>query len=618
MRDEVNDNLLLVGEVAEVRGTKIKVKIYSQANEANIYYYGELVRGVSVGGYLRIPYGYDDVIGVIEGDYQQESRAVLQRGADSRETSSGYLERFVDVSVFGSFSMGRFTRGVDVLPLVRTKVYLLTPNELAAVHSLSVSNEAKFRVGSLAGYDGVDVELPLNALFASHIGIFGNTGSGKSNTLCRLFSDCFAQQTKHGMGKFVFIDFNGEYMAPEVLSSTKKVYNLSTRGTSDVIPVPDDFYFDLDMWAMLSKATEKTQRPFLKRCLAQAKKILDMSNPGAAAYLRGMVKRLLEGYCGSAGAAFDEQRDDLGTLFALIPGTNREDVDSALDDIKFHSGNNNKLHSNSNKQFFDKPDDMPLVFHLLNYSKMDYTALSGDRVALLEFISRYYFIERVRSGVVVREHIAPLIQRYSNELKEASRIYTAETESDCLGKDDVVVVSLHDVNLDQKKVVPLVVAKLLYQTQKTRGRDSALNSTHLIIDEAHNILSYSSQRESETWRDYRLETFEEIVKEGRKFGMYLTVCSQRPADISPTILSQMHNYFIHRLVNDEDLKAISKAVSFIDGANFSMIPVLPQGCCIVSGTATTYPSRVQVDHLPHEKQPASNDRDIASAWGWEK
>lgn len=96
--------------------------------------------------------------------------------------------------------------------------------------------------------------------------------------------------------------------------------------------------------------------------------------------------------------------------------------------------------------------------------------------------------------------------------------------------------------------------------------------------------------------------------------MYLTVCSQRPADISPTILSQMHNYFIHRLVNDEDLRAISKAVSFIDGANASMIPVLTQGCCIVSGTATTYPVRVQVDPLELEKQPMSFDRDLAKAW----
>jgi uncharacterized protein len=66
---------------------------------------------------------------------------------------------------------------------------------------------------------------------------------------------------------------------------------------------------------------------------------------------------------------------------------------------------------------------------------------------------------------------------------------------------------------------------------------------------------------------YRLETFEEIIKEGRKFGVFVTIASQRPNDISPTITSQAQNYFIHRLTNDGDLKTIASAVSYIDRVN---------------------------------------------------
>ena len=72
--------------------------------------------------------------------------------------------------------------------------------------------------------------------------------------------------------------------------------------------------------------------------------------------------------------------------------------------------------------------------------------------------------------------------------------------------------------------------------------------------------------------------------------------------------------FIHWLVNDEDLRAIGKAVSFIDAASASMIPVLPQGCCIVSGTAIPYPMRVQVDLLEQARQPMSFDRDLLASW----
>jgi DNA helicase HerA-like ATPase len=202
-------------------------------------------------------------------------------------------------------------------------------------------------------------------------------------------------------------------------------------------------------------------------------------------------------------------------------------------------------------------------------------------------------------------------------MREARKLYERTPAGTLLSSESpVLVYSLVNANQEQKKLVPLVVAKYIYREQKERGRIDRLSSTHLVVDEAHNILSYESQRESEVWRDYRLETFEEIIKEGRKFGMYLTVSSQRPSDISQTIVSQLHNYFIHRLVNDEDLRAIGRAVSFIDLATSSMIPVLPQGACIVSGTAIPYPTQVQIDMLPPNRQPKSSDRDLATAWGF--
>ena len=89
-----------------------------------------------------------------------------------------------------------------------------------------------------------------------------NTGSGKSNTLCRIFTDCLCQRTCQEASVFSFIDFNNEYTSDSVLSRDKAVYRLDTRNGGDRIPVSSDFYFDVDMWAMLSKATEKTQRLF--------------------------------------------------------------------------------------------------------------------------------------------------------------------------------------------------------------------------------------------------------------------------------------------------------------------------------------------------------------------
>ena len=100
------------------------------------------------------------------------------------------------------------------------------------------------------------------------------------------------------------------------------------------------------------------------------------------------------------------------------------------------------------------------------------------------------------------------------------------------------MVSLRKSNQEVKKVIPLLLAKYYYSSHKDAviNESPPTNTFHLIIDEAHNILSMQSNRESESWKDYRLELFEEIIKEGRKFGFYLTLSSQRPADISATIM----------------------------------------------------------------------------------
>ncbi|MGC0880377.1 hypothetical protein WKG84_23125 [Pantoea agglomerans] len=119
-------------------------------------------------------------------------------------------------------------------------------------------------------------------------------------------------------------------------------------------------------------------------------------------------------------------------------------------------------------------------------------------------------------------------------------------------------------------------------------------------------MSNTSFRETESWKDYRLETFEEIIKEGRKFGVFITISSQRPNDISATIISQAHNYFIHRLINKNDIYAIEKSVSYIDRLTEESIPTLSTGTCIFSGVVCPMPLKLRVAELPTEEKPKSN------------
>ncbi len=181
------------------------------------------------------------------------------------------------------------------------------------------------------------------------------------------------------------------------------------------------------------------------------------------------------------------------------------------------------------------------------------------------------------------------------------------------GPNNIIVLCLKDCDLDAKKLIPLLLAIQSYHNHKENLEDSDVKTFHLIIDEAHNILSEQSNRETENWKDYRLEVFEEIIKEGRKFGFFLTIASQRPSDISPTILSQIHNSFIHRLVNEKDLYMMTSTIASLDSVTKQKIPSLSPGQCIMLGTSFKFPILVKVDYL-EDRAPKSETIDLEDLW----
>lgn len=139
------------------------------------------------------------------------------------------------------------------------------------------------------------------------------------------------------------------------------------------------------------------------------------------------------------------------------------------------------------------------------------------------------------------------------------------------------------------------------------------NTKHLIIDEAHNILNSELKNIGDSWQDYRLSIFEEIIKEGRKFGFYLTLSSQRPADISPTIMSQLHNYLIHRLVNEKDLRMLESTMPTLDKTSYNMISMLGKGETILTGKAIKIPVFVKVEK-ENKIRPTSDDVVLTDIW----
>ncbi|WP_088148936.1 ATP-binding protein [Achromobacter denitrificans] len=589
-----------VGEVIAVHGTKVVLKIDEQSSKETLFYRGDKYKGVSIREYLSIQRGFRDIICMVEGEFLDESRTELNDGKYS------YVRK-VEARPIGYFDQTGFSQGIKYLPMIQDAAYLLSEERVRSIFDRKADSD--FKIGQMLKEE-IAVGLPWKRLFNSHIGIFGNTGSGKSNTLANLYTVLFDKKLAliTGKSRFIILDFNGEYGGEQLApAANKTVYQLSTLATPDHndptsrFPLSRDEFWELETMSLLFQATTNTQRPFLNRVITGKQRFGE--NPASLAnYAKNKFR---QSFC--AGEVKPATLDLMRTVAKRMGNQGVQDL---LAEVTWYR---NGGRFNLRNAFID-PDGVQYAAHIApTVATLDVQGL--DEFDQLVLRINLQLMSDLNAGHVQFEHIQPLLKRVESSLASLRKVLTI---SEDLPADRLLtVISMRRCNNEVKKVLPLLFAKHYYNNHKATVANPPDRTVHLIVDEAHNILSDQSSRESETWKDYRLEQFEEIIKEGRKFGMFITIASQRPADISQTIVSQLHNFFIHRLVNDRDLYLVENTISTLDALSRSLIPGLSQGCCVVTGTAFELPMVIQVDRLPNNRQPASEDVDLEKLWSEE-
>lgn len=609
----VSDSVFTIGSVFGVKGRDIVVKVNKDKNLPHLFFKGKTIKNVSVGlsNYVKIVKGFTEIICKVEGEYLEEDR--YQKGKNYTNEKQ-QINRFLNVSVFGFYDGDqKFQHGIKEMPLIGSECKLLSRDEFETLHKLAGKDELSIDLGTLVDEETQEISIPAKELFAGHIGIFGNTGSGKSNTLAKLYTELFRLdnlgsnfETK---SKFVFIDFNGEYSGDNTLVSTKKVYKLSTAleidniETENRIPLSEGAFVDVELLSILSNASEKTQKPFVGRSVRLYWKI--MNSDDSEEYFKNNLRLL-------ALRILKIKNKDLAFLCL---DRYRQILKIDIDDTSFVIPEWHNTHS-----YFKCGGDIDYDNITDEQYKAQSVYTSADNYRFPDnIVNKFLDIARMRllydllDNRVQNDHVYPAITKLEHIKDSIHKVFDTSDATRTIFQDsNAIVIDLKSVRGEIKKTLPLIILKKLYDDQRSSYSDSS--SLHIIIDEAHNILSDNSVRESETWKDYRLETFEEIIKEGRKFGVFLTISSQRPSDISSTIISQLHNYFIHRLMNDNDLRAVEKAVSYLDKLSFASISNLSVGCCFIAGKMTQFPLSVKVDLLKPEEQPHSETIDLDKLW----
>lgn len=584
---------ICVGEVIAVDGTRVTIRIFDDSNKDTLYYEGKRYKGVSIREYLTIQRGFRDIVCLVQGEFLDERRYV----EDQNRT---YYDRKVDVKPIGFLQQGRFTEGIKYLPMIKDLAYLINEESVASIYTHRGGDG--LTIGKLLKED-ISIGLPWKRLFNTHIGIFGNTGSGKSNTLAKLYTTLFEEKGAAlvGKSKFAILDFNGEYTNDQFVQAHQKtVIRLKTSAADgDKFNLASREFWNAETLSILFQATTNTQRPFLNRIVTGRERFEHIADS-----LPRYVHKTFE----AAFCTPSPKPESLELLRRICNTLGAANLEKTLGQIKWMGGNSNSFRLD---QTYFNSDGLGYN----NLLRQTVEALDCNGVnAFDEFIIRAHLqlTRDLIGGFVQFDHIQPLLKRAEAALVHLRKVL--DISEPAVDNNVLTVISMRDCNQEIKKILPLLIAKHFYIQHRATVASPPDRTMHLIVDEAHNILSEQSAREHEVWRDYRLELFEEIIKEGRKFGVFITLSSQRPADISPTIVSQLHNFFIHRLVNDRDLYLIDNTISTLDAMSKALIPNLAKGCCVVTGTSFTLPMTLQVDLLESAKQPDSEDVDLDTLW----
>lgn len=610
----LKESIFIIGTVSSVEGRKVKVKVKKDKNLSHLSYNGKIIKNVSVGSYIKIAKGFIEIIGKVEGEYTTREK-FFNEEYNKEELK---ISRFLELSLFGHFEKDKFKQGIKEMPLIDNECYLLDKDEFNKLHQFYKNGEKTIAIGTLTEEPSQEIKISIARLFASHIGIFGNTGSGKSNTLAKIYTELFRINQDNlsfkNNSRFVVIDFNGEYTKDAMITTDKKTYSLTTRGiTGDKYSLKQSNIERLEVISVLLEATEKTQKPFLNRALKNEYLDEDFEMRSKENIQKIIREILQKGDANLSVTIFTELFTHL-KLLEVIGGEVASTILKRLEaaDLKYHSSGATYYTVTSTGTTYYANSDLDSVLATV-FPNLDKLSIDSSNFGKIKFkiISQYY--HETINGYSNQEHLRPLIGRMFKKIEMLEKLISIENEEAHGDQKNLEIINLRDVNLEMKKTLPLIIVKQLYDEHK-EGGDFENRSLHIIIDEAHNILSSVSERESETWKDYRLETFEELIKEGRKFSTFLTISSQRPYDISPTIISQLHNYFIHRLINDNDIKAIEKTIAYLDKLSFESIPVLSVGSCFVAGLASDIPVKVDIDLLPLEMQPKSETIDFNNSW----
>lgn len=531
----------------------------------------------------------------------------------------------VKARFLGEITNGRLVGGVLRKPSLDAKIRVIKQEEIPLITGEDKAGYMPFGVSPY--YNDFPVYLDVNNFFSNHFAIFGNSGSGKSCGISRIMQNMFEDERLFPYkSNILLFDSSGEYYnAFKDLNKINPNYNYRFITTNEVegkgeplrLPI---FLLNENDLTLLLQATEHSQLPIIERMLKLAR-IFASSGVDANKYKNHLIAKAIMTILYTNQTSPNKRNDVFSILNSC--STDQFNLEAPVQGIGYVRKFRECFLIDNHGQFSESVLLTEYVSSFINdeYDNFEpskecyYTLEDLEKALNFTLISEGWLRNENTYGdsVTLKVRLHSLItSSNSNFFKWENSTYISLEKylSDLMisngKKYQLVNINLDDVDDDFAKVITKIYSRLLFEF--TKGlKDRASIPFHIFVEEAHRYIQNDRDRFLIGYN-----VFERIAKEGRKYGLILGLITQRPVEMSDTVISQCSNFLIFKMNHPTDVEYIKKMVPNISDEIVEKQKSLQSGTCLGFGSAFKIPLIVKLK-MPNP-MPMSGNCDVVRIW----
>ena len=533
------------------------------------------------------------------------------------------------VNIVGELKEKNFLPGFSSKPSFKSNVRIISLEELEYVLGPQTPSQGQTFFGYSNIYQNYRINASINDFFSNHFAILGNSGSGKSCTVASILQKLFTSTSYTPVKANIFLfDVFGEYtnafsnLKDKNASILYKTYTTNvTSADSEIIHIPT-WLMDVDDLALLLDVTNPNQLPILEKTLKLVP-ILTGDSAETIKHKNDIIARALEDILLS-GANSTKIRDQ---VTAILTKFNTEELNLETEIVQpgyvrtlkqcLYIDKTGKfqeielvtefIRSFIHKEFDqdDSTTSSQCFYNLTNLEEALEFALISEGILKSEKVYDFANVLSVRLHTLAN---SPNRKYFEYPEYTDRNSYVRELLTDRLTGNKCQIVNFNINYVDDRlaKVITKILSKMLFSLAVENNSRGSI-PFHIIIEEAHRYVQNDKDIDI---LGYNI--FDRITKEGRKYGVFLALITQRPSELSDTAISQCSNFIILRTLHPKDLQYIKEMVPNISSEVVQQLKSLQPGNCIAFGSAFKIPISMHVE-FPNPA-PNSNNVDLATIW----